>query len=75
MTFLYVTLLIVAAMIVLYIIGYAVAFCMLFCYFDKCESRHLKTDLGYAFASWFFVGIAALCWALEMEDKETSKQD
>ena len=69
MTFLYLTMVATTVLVIFYIIGYIIAFCMLFFHFDECKPKHLKADLAYAFLSWVLVAITILCWALEMEEE------
>lgn len=74
MTFLYLTSVAITVLVIFYVVGYVIAFCMLFFHFDEHKVKCLKADLVYALLSWVLVAIAILCWALEMEE-ENSKYD
>lgn len=62
---------IILAFVILYLIGYAIAFCMLFIHFDDCNRKELKKDLVFSLFSWFVVAFVALGWMLEKFDCDT----
>lgn len=75
MEFLYLTLLIIAAFVILYIIGFILAFCIMFFGFSDHNKEYLVEDLVYSLGSWLSILFVLLCWVLGREEEKANEQN
>lgn len=68
MTFLYLTLVAIAALVILYIVGCIIAFCLLFFVIGEHKKEYLVEDMLYSLGSYLTILFMVLCWAASMEE-------
>lgn len=69
MTFLYWTLVVAAALVILYAAGYLIAFCVLFFIESERNKEHLIENMLYSLGSWFTVLFIVLFYALDKAEQ------
>lgn len=74
MTFLYILSAVIIAIVMLYIAGFIVSFCVLFIGFSKCRKECIVEDLVYSLGSWLSIVFLLICWIISREEEKEEEQ-